>query len=268
MWCSGVDGGWDWSVPASSASLTQEVPPSGWCASASARRLPSRAPAAQLYAGESLAKHVYALSLCGIVAHHIRGKTHFPWLWLCSRFNGCWEVLAKTPTASEILGCRTSLRQEHISCGCCLECMLMMARCAVQGSAPAFNSVGNHLLPTPGAVPPGANLGGHLDPGVGADYLLNQDQARLMASVSNSPGELQLLPRMRIPQGGSLQPATSMQGIACARQPKQRAALMCVPDQQKVGAHLPRILNQSLFSATSRDHMRLIWQMLNGQELP
>ncbi len=60
----------------------------------------------------------------------------------------------------------------------------------MQGSAPAFNNVGNHLLPTPGAVPPGANLGGHLDPGVGADYLLGQDQARLMASVSNSPGEL------------------------------------------------------------------------------
>ena len=149
-----------------------------------------------------------------------------------------------------------------------LECMLMMASCAVQGSAPAFKNVGNHLLPTPGAVPPGANLGGHLDPGVGADYLLKLDQARLMASVSNSPGELQLLPRMRSFQGGSLHPATSMQGIACARQPKQGAALICVLDRLNTDAHLSWILNQSLFSATSHDHMSLIWQMLNRQESP
>ena len=66
--------------------------------------------------------------------------------------------------------------------------------CTVQGSAPAFNNVGNPLVPAPGAAQPGANLGGHLDPGIGADYLLGQDQARLMASVSNSPGELQALP--------------------------------------------------------------------------
>ena len=63
--------------------------------------------------------------------------------------------------------------------------------CAVQGSAPAFNNVGNPLLPPPGAVQPGGNLGGPLDSAIGPDYLIGQgDQARLMASVSNSPGGL------------------------------------------------------------------------------
>ena len=71
----------------------------------------------------------------------------------------------------------------------------------MQGSAPPFNNVGNPLLSNPGAVPPGANLGGHLDPGVGADYLLGQDQARLMASVSNSPGKLLPLPRVLAAHG-------------------------------------------------------------------
>ena len=61
----------------------------------------------------------------------------------------------------------------------------------LQGSAPAFNSAGNALLHTPGPAQPGAPFGAHLDPAAGPDYLIGQsDQARLMASVSNSPGEI------------------------------------------------------------------------------
>jgi hypothetical protein len=64
-------------------------------------------------------------------------------------------------------------------------------RAAVQGSAPAFNNAGNPLLHAPGAVQPGAPFGGHLDAAGGSEYLIGQsDQARLMASVSNSPGAL------------------------------------------------------------------------------
>ena len=64
----------------------------------------------------------------------------------------------------------------------------------MQGSAPAFNNLGNPLLQPPGAVQPGGGLGGPLDPGMGPDYLIGQgDQARLMASVSNSPGDTALI---------------------------------------------------------------------------
>lgn len=67
--------------------------------------------------------------------------------------------------------------------------------CSVQGSAPAFNNVGNPLLQPPGTVQPGANFGGTLDAAVRTDYLIGQsDQARLMASVSNSPGRLRSPP--------------------------------------------------------------------------
>ena len=68
-------------------------------------------------------------------------------------------------------------------------CLTVCAGCS-QGSAPAFNSAGSALLHNPGSAQPGAPFGAHLDPAAGPDFLIGQsDQARLMASVSNSPGE-------------------------------------------------------------------------------
>ena len=73
-------------------------------------------------------------------------------------------------------------------------------RAAVQGSAPAFNNAGTPLLHASGAVQPGAPFGGHLDAGGGSEYLIGQsEQARLMASVSNSPGALRPLHEPCIP---------------------------------------------------------------------
>ena len=68
-------------------------------------------------------------------------------------------------------------------------CLTVCAGCS-QGSAPAFNSAGSALLHNPGSAQPGAPFGAHLDPAAGPDFLIGQsDQARLMASVSNSHGE-------------------------------------------------------------------------------
>lgn len=78
--------------------------------------------------------------------------------------------------------------EASVACKGCT-CLTVCAGC-LQGSAPAFNSAGSALLHNPGSAQPGAPFGAHLDPAAGPDFLIGQsDQARLMASVSNSPGE-------------------------------------------------------------------------------
>ena len=78
--------------------------------------------------------------------------------------------------------------EASVACKGCT-CLTVCAGC-LQGSAPAFNSAGSALLHNPGSAQPGAPFGAHLDSAAGPDFLIGQsDQARLMASVSNSPGE-------------------------------------------------------------------------------
>ena len=80
------------------------------------------------------------------------------------------------------------LGEASVACKGCT-CPTVCAGCS-QGSAPAFNSAGSALLHHSGSAQPGAPFGAHLDPAAGPDFLIGQsDQARLMASVSNSPGE-------------------------------------------------------------------------------